>query len=1238
MIDTERLSFDVLAEDLDLTSSYLLEASAGTGKTFAIEHLVTRYLLDEPRIALDQIAVVTFTRKAARQMRQRVRLNLESALRALQMGRAGEGAVDEQLPYLRARMEMGATSVAKAIAYLQDALENFDQARIGTIHSFCSKLLLQESLGSNPPLDEGETLRAVESVERHIAHWIFGEWSSKHLEAIDLAEALQALTSEPIRWSDERLIKELTEIVVCSGPLCSAPGLDHLLGELRARAALMSKETWRWVVGEPYPFKALNGEVARRQQIGLALELLLGDEPLARCISAEEIINALTALLKGRGSAKLKREFAANSTARELTDLVDKLAESYLSQLDGVRLAKAAFLRLASACQTALAPTLEAMDLLSTDQMQRRMAKRAKDPSIAAALRSATKVFIVDEFQDTDPEQWAIFEHLFLRGNQSSRVVFVGDPKQSIYAFRRADIYTYDKARKWVDETKTLAVNFRAKQSLVEGLNELMRVEHVGHWIELPKSGGYLPVRRVISHHCEPPQKRVHFLPKAETFEKLCQLAARQIAHSGTCDSLGQIAVLVDTHKNGGVVRAALDEFGIAHRSLPEQNIAHLPASQWLQSLLNMVLEPSDRTLRRALAEPILGWCDQQLLKMFDKTRVADASAWQTLARLYSQRADLRRILMKRGFTPFYFALMKSRWGREAESVAEHLIANQTPLLRGQWEQIAHRLMEIERTQSLRAHQLPRALENLESIERFTGERTFNASDSEANAVHILTLHGCKGLEFDHVFALGAAASRSNRHGFQLISFEDAAGQMQRTALETLPVSQRALHDREQEAEKARLLYVALTRAKEHLYIPLPLEHSSRGGKKRGIAPLEWFLARFDVPSGNREELQTRALKGSFEPFYTWLSQQTRDSNSCIDWLEESRLSRQKAADPFGDCKSSSATALESTPSIRVAEQSWMHSPEQLAVHSAEQLAVHSAERQMVSQTAPPILQPFRCSSAPYERTSFSAWAAKLKLHRDPDEEFDQALASEQETTTLPLHTALPKGELPEQAAKIPGLCWHLLPRGPAVGGILHELLHQVLQNRALLVPDNRAGFAKLTEQLDAELKVFPLAKMLSEVFDSSLEIPGQNTSLNDILAEHCRSEVEFLLSQEVDRGVIEPFRGIFWNGFIDLVFEHENRFYLLDWKSNYLGETDEAYTAKAIEAEIERCSYLAQAQLYSDALKRHLSLSGRSADFGGFIFYFLRGRKAHFLPHRTLSPPFFVDLRRSERGARDWT
>lgn len=425
-------------------------------------------------------------------------------------------------------------------------------------------------------------------------------------------------------------------------------------------------------------------------------------------------------------------------------------------------------------------------------------------------LQKRFRVGIIDEFQDTDPLQWEIFHKLFL--HEKGRLYLVGDPKQSIYSFRKGDIYTYLEAQGLLgkDAHRELSVNFRSDPSLIEGLNRLYQLAEGPSFLPLPRLNQHIPVPLVMS----PPDKvdsplfrsgeksweKIQFFHSDKGPEAFFNfIAARIYELSNQGVLLSNMAVLVDTNDLGYQFQNYLKQHKIPSKLQRDTREELSEPEKALKKIIQAVENPkNDAWLLTALCTPFFGWTSS------DKEKFKDLLYKEKIVWIFLQLKES----LEAGEQPFFGALLSINW--EGISIKERLLQ----LSDGEeW------IEEIERV--------------IKVVSTTDDETEIPATTTSENAVQILTLHVSKGLEFEVVFPLGVAMRRKKR----------------KTKIED------PLKEKEESAEKLRLLYVALTRAKKQLFIPLNFK------KKRSdllTPPIDLFLEQ----CFKKLDVETLAAKG----------------------------------------------------------------------------------------------------------------------------------------------------------------------------------------------------------------------------------------------------------------------------------------------------------------------------------------------------------------------------------------
>lgn len=797
------MKFDVLSRHCDIHRHYLLEASAGTGKTYSIENVVVRLLIepapgsDQP-LSLEKILVVTFTKAATRDLKKRIRNNLENARSMLSQNRS--------MPdYLKAIVEKGDAAVQQALKQIEQALFTFDQAQIFTIHGFCSRMLGDFSF-------EGDLSLQLKADEEGIAH-------SRALEA--MRDFLRTELKKE-SWSPSQIAKLLSKEQHAGDQLCSkllkASNRESVLKPfseyVQLFAAVMAKLKSHFEGSkiiedfkhQPMAYNKidslnLNEALAKIEHFA---SLIDKDNWDARDLEAliEDNFFVLSALDPSKRAIKKRNPLSTGIV--HYANLHAILTEAF-APLTPCADKHLLFNQLAYQAHVHFSRFQNEEEVLSFDGLLSTMRRAVDHSAFAGQVRARYRVAIIDEFQDTDPLQWEIFSSLFLKGDH--RLYLVGDPKQAIYAFRNADIYTYLEAAKALGEEHhaALETNYRSTKGVVKGLNQLF--SKAEGWIKLPRTGSFLAYRPVaagkseeVGHQDALGSIHICFAEENEKADIFFPFIAQEILNSSI--GFDGWAVLVKDKYQGKRLAQYLKSLAIPVVKQKQELLANSPALPAFREVVEAVLQPKDESLvKRALGCPLIGMTHDQLL-----TLQQQAGKWEMIVEDFLK---LRKLLMEEGLPGFFPAFL------ESQSVAQRLLS------REDGEELYDDLCQIvEKVFSRkRSEPLLHSLRALEDQDEENEEGLKRLQNPDRKGVHIMTLHASKGLEFEVVFPLG------------LVSETKAPDDPQ-----DIP---------ECDAEKMRQLYVAMTRAKSRLYLPALLSKKEPGSGKS--SPMQLFLQALNI-------------------------------------------------------------------------------------------------------------------------------------------------------------------------------------------------------------------------------------------------------------------------------------------------------------------------------------------------------------------------------------------------------
>lgn len=1144
----------------------LIEASAGTGKTYTIAGLYLRLLLGhgplieegadagqpsahERPLSVTEILVVTFTEAATAELRGRIRGRIHEARLAFMRGHSG----DALLAQLLAEVEDHELAARRLLA----AERQMDEAAVFTIHGFCQRMLKQNAFESGA-LFETEFL----TDDSQLRLQAVSDYWRAEFYPVDktLASAVRALWPSPAA-----LLREMNGWLDNSELEMRPPAGDETLAA-RHQAAMARiaavKEGWLAQVDEIR--RQTDGHISR--YTGKNYEGWLAK--IADWAQDETSGYAIPKELERFGQTVLEANLKKGGDVPTLPlfSEIDALLASRPGIRDLILQRAAVVVRSRMQASKRQAHQLSFDDLLKDldgalgSSLGERLCER---------IRATYRVAMIDEFQDTDPQQYRIFHRLY-GGHQDTALLMIGDPKQAIYGFRGADIFTYIQARRNVSAHYTLGRNWRSSGALVAAVNGLFErakdpfiyeadipflpVEAQGKSKALRLDGETAPVLHCWQLTGQPTFNRGDYQSKmaratAAEIHRLLSLAREGKALIGeTPVKAGDIAVLVRTGAEGKLVQQELARLAIAsvYLSNRESVLAQVEAREILL-ILHACQNPSEeRSLRAALATGLFDLDAKALDEL-----ASDERAWESAVQEFM---EYRKVWHKRGVLAMLRALLHRR------NLAASLLAS--PYGERRLTNFLH-LGEL-------LQQVSSELDGEYALLRWLGEAVNRQSgqdaeqilrlESERKLVQIVTIHKSKGLEYPLVFLPFICSHRSA--DTPLYHEADEAGN--RTILDlTGAEDSLAEADKERLAEDLRLLYVALTRGVYATWL--------------GLAP---------VRSGNGK------------------SEKTDLHQTAIGYL----LQKGEEGDA-GTLATALGSLAQDLPGVAVGEPS-LTRPAPLPPEE-EQLGEPQVRR----------------FGGTLERdwwiSSYSGLAAQGHGHSKgvlANPGFDDEVVTE---------AAALAAEEPVQAPQ-PSI--FTFPKGARPGTLLHSLFETIDFQSAAGEPLAQHIATLLAQDGFDESWAPVLQQQVEAVLETPLETDlGAPVRLRDLAPERKQVELEFFLPMgrvtapaltalcqqhdPLSRGnkplSFATVQGML-KGFIDLVFEWQGRWYLLDYKSNHLGMSPADYSRPALEQAMVEHRYDLQYQLYSLALHRLLALRLPGYDFdqhfGGVFYLFLRG------------------------------
>lgn len=1116
---------------------YLIEASAGTGKTYTITHLILRLVLHG--VPVRKILVTTFSKAAADELKDRILKLLNQTIRELE----SDGEQDSG-PSPSAEPDMfDFAEKQKNRFLLRLAVGSIDEMTVGTIHGFCQKMLREYALKSGSGFET--ELVPDESEYRN------------------------------------RLIRKFCRNRFYGGDARNAEGF----GNLQKAAEFAS---------EPIDRDSADGEALDERQT------------LFRDVYRY-----------------VKQELQA-----------EKDRDGVISYDDIIRDFDAALWR---------------------------------DDELAEMIRSHFQAVFVDEFQDTDRLQYRIFDRCFPRGGPNL-FYMIGDPKQAIYGFRGADIYTYLQAKEATDDQFTLTKNFRSSPGMIEAVNRMfsdgdLMAPHETNGVFLQKDipfvsiesgdpesfpdnpGGALRIRHCIGSKsdCAPEivddvVREIRYLLSED-----CPLRAPEKTDDDEDDDNDEkkpprplrssdIAILVQTHDQAADFVKRLNMEGIAASACRSGKVFGTNEARLMLLLLRCFLHPDAQSVRGLMLSPFFRFSVDDV--------VSDSGRLETLLK---QMAEYGRIWTRSGLPAAFLQFLDTSVSGDGASPRRLILSE----FNGE-RMIANfiQLMELLYQKESGEHLLPEDV--LNSLNLLVGGKAELgvADDSEENpdqlrldrdsaSVRILTMFAAKGLEFPVVFIpypaktdWGHMQKKDRTIAYRINTAAQNAGTPETVLDFGQSDANQTVARREEIRNSLRLLYVALTRASlvTYLYTQQLDPARRRSGNSINYAKsAQGVLLTSHRPSERSPE------KTVVEQL--WDSGYFADMNDVLP---------QPLADWWTD--------LDEPESPEGGNDGAFHTRRNgvFERHFGKRTDIGPLRK----DDAPEDLEAAVFSGKIRDKwsiMSFSAFHSILNDRADVERETPADLDERNDALADGLESGLSDETGASAAPSSDRNLFRDFPHGAAVGSMTHKLLENCAGRFDLFAPaglDDPANAEAIEKRIAAVLREFgfdsedgDMKRQLLDGVARALRTPlpktpdgGAGVSLSEIRQDRMVPEMEFFLdapdSLDLERILAiladaasgqartlvgresVPFDGNgVLNGIIDLIFEHDGKCYIVDWKTNWLGDSDADYAPPRIRAAMGNAGYVLQSYLYAAALLRLLRQRGMDYDaFGGVYYIFLRG------------------------------
>jgi len=1191
------------AISLPLNQVNLIEASAGTGKTYTIGSIYLRLLLQAGEnhfsrpLNVEEILVVTFTEMATEDLKRKIRERLTAAISVFseyyeKQDKAiftGEYQfLAELLPYLE--------DIPTALRRLKLAEQNLDLASIYTIHGFCRRMLMQHAFNSGVHFnlkllkDQSDLLKqfANEFWREHFYSQPFeiANFISKELGSPD--DVLSILESD--------LNKDVS--VTTDNQQSLSLSIDEFLqknvGE-RLKAVEALKVFWLKNVDEissiimeeitkDYPkdqLKSLSRSSYQKERLKTWIEQIneWANNPLDYEINKtlrDYFLQSSIEQKYEKQTEKTKNKKAAipfyAPIFAELEELVEKHQPSDL-------LKKIILYHYRQGIQKKLLEYKANHPEKSFDDLLRLLKEALHGEGgeqLAELIRFQYPFAMIDEFQDTDALQYQIFSKIYHNETASGNVGFmmIGDPKQAIYRFRGADIFTYLKAAKEANERFNLGTNYRSSQPLVEGVNRLFDFKNdpfIYKNIEFLNVGA-AKKNLVFQLNNQPePAFRFYINDKDKStqqdYAKACAISIQQWLKSAAENPVvfpneskaenqtlraENIAVLVRGYTEADLVKKELQALGIASVYLSDRgNVFESNTAKELALILQACLSVTERPILNAIATALFGLNAAEIHQIHH-----DEIQWQRWAEKF---AEYQQIWQRQGVLPMLHHLLL------AENITEKLLSR--PDGERKLTDLLHLAEILQQAAALNESEAALLRWFEKQIQDNGRQEAQIRLESERQLVKIVTIHKSKGLEYDLVWLLflGNEAKDPTKSGKQKKLFnlyydsdeEKTLWDMQDQHLDKLT--------EEVFAEELRLLYVALTRAKYQMAFVLPKAFDKKWNALLYVLTQGEIGRKLDLPN---------------------------------NWDTQLLLEKFKQLLP-------NDVAIELTDVLQASE------PLTLNV-SQENLSAEIFQGEIEQDWR---VTSFSGIEQTHQRKAYlNESAVKKSLIFDDAKDYDASISTENITENL---AALAHGN-DEMVLDF--------PRGTQIGTLLHRYFEKV----PFAQLTEKENIEKLCQDLNLAEEQFAAVQQWFVQILSTPILPNNDLTLAQINEKQCLKELAFYLNISSHFDVagfnralatlhhlpseplqFDDIQGML-RGTMDLVFSYQDKYYLLDYKSNFLGETLKDYDQAALKKAMLEHHYDWQYLLYVVALHRYLKTRlphyDYNRDFGGVVYAFLRG------------------------------
>ena len=1091
------------ASKVILEGSNLIEASAGTGKTYSIAILLLRLLL-EKKISIKEILMVTFTKAAVAELEERIRLFIRTAYQLSKNESIEDPAISKIVTDA-----IKANGEAEVSQLLRDAVIFLDETSVLTIHSFCQQTLTEFAFETNQLF--GATLLQDTSL---IVENAVNKFWRRYITSIPTPLLLQ-IKDNLIR---ENIIKIVKNNLDGKRYNNYDPLKENNLNEEYYNSTTNEIENFskQYELQKSLLYQSIidNKETLK---ITCASDRYTNKSLLPLVDSPEEFV---AYMIGKRESGYITKLFG------DLLNTWDECEAIYLQKINCIGLLidniyYAAITEVSAGVKKYKLQNNQVSfdDLISN--LHTAIVKK-ENPALIAALQNKYKAVFIDEFQDTDRQQYEIFKKAF---NTNTILFYIGDPKQSIYAWRKADIATYFKAYDDVQRRYSMNENYRSSEAYIKAMNVFFQPTadfDTFHYPPGEQSIQYIPVNSPatntkgqllfneeecvpISINYQPNKPAIEYAVAAQVIELLSNKNLK-IFKNNVYRSIkpSDIGILVRKNKEGNQIKTVLAKFGLPAITIGDAKVLESAEAKNILYILEAMMDISKSNINRALLASFTGFSTQQILLLQEEITI-------DLFKKYKLNWETDGI---------YNALMNfmTDFGVQ-QIVLKNSYENGERTITNLY-QLIELLYKIQTTKKLSALELISWLKR--SIERndVQGDEYEQRIENDEECIKIVTIHKSKGLEYNIVLAPFLDIVEMKKEEF--CSYRTEEGEYLQLRKDQLTPAQLQTYQQQSEQENRRILYVALTRAVYKCFLykstDAKVRNSTLGFFTSAVSPTDHLLI---------EQQQNIEIPPGF--YY-----KTTVENKVNPQTDKVNFTLQ--------------------------QENW--------------------QRMSYTMLAAEVDKPVKKNTA-----------------ASPDE-YDQFIFRE-------------------------------LAKGSQTGNMLHFILE------TLHFTDNDKWGAVIETAIKRfapagkGLYELSLQQMLEHILNAPVQVENSTFKLAEVSFDKRIHEFEFdfpvktfqaadlhsLTDKNTRINVKERYNleGIM-NGKIDMLFECKGKYFILDWKSTFLGDTLEQYAPAALNDAMNENNYHLQYLIYTLATKKYLESRipdfDYEKDFGGVIYLFIRGMR----------------------------